>query len=320
MRAYFVLSLLAPLLLAPTAQARPAVALAASQESAADAERTARAMIAASPASPVGRALLAEALAKQSRWKEAVDTLLEGSRLVPADERVRFGMVMGEFAQTRPEMPLAEARRLFQAADAVAGAVLAKAPNDRDALMLHGGATGMLAERLPAGPEKSRLEKISKSAVDRFMALAPKRAEESAFVDPRALPPPQGTPAPPPPSQEETRKRLDAALIEVRASAAAKPADDEAQVQLAAHLFDVVRDAGRPESARRAAVDEGLRAADTVLKRKADHVEALVYRKLLLTQSAALQTSPARRDALLAEAAEMEKRALAAQKRKSGQP
>jgi hypothetical protein len=319
MRADFVLYLSATLLLSPTAQARPAVAIASSQESAVDAERTARAMIAASPASPVGRALLAEALAKQSRWKEAVDTLLEGSRLVAADERVRFGMVMGEFAQARPEMPLAEARRLFQAADAVAGAVLAKAPNDRDALMLHGGATGMLAERLPAGPEKSRLEKTSKSAIDRFMALAPKRAEESAFVDPRALPPPQGTPAPPP-SQEETRKSLDAALIEVRASAAAKPANDDAQVQLAAYLFDVVRDAGRPEPARLAAVDEGLRAVDVVVKRNADHVEALVYRKLLLTQSAALQTSPARRDALLAEAAEMEKRALEARKRKSGQP
>lgn len=288
-----------------------------------DAERVARVLVARHPASAVWRASLAEALSRQSRWKEAVDTLLEASRIVPGDDRVSFGMVMSDFARKRPSMPLGEARRLLLAADAVAGAILAAAPNDRDGWMLRAGATGMLAERLPPGPERTRLEKTSASAFDRFMALAPKRASgsgEIAFVDPRALPPPQSAPPEPPPTKEETRKRLDEGVTAARASAAANQADDAAQAQLAAFLWEVARDVSRPESVRRSAVDEGLRAAEIVVTRNAEHLEATVYRGLLLKQSAALQTSPARRDALLAEAAAMQARAEAIMKRKAATP
>ena len=196
MRPSFVLALLTMLPLAATSQARPAAFVATPQASATDAEGKARALLARDPRSTAGRALLAEALAGQSRWKEAVDTLLEASRLVPADERVNFGMVMCEFARARPQMPMSEARRLFDAGDAVAGAVLAKAPDDHGALMLRSGALGMLAERLPAGPEKSRLEKASNAAFDRIMALAPKAEETSAEPPPSKRKPASAQPKP----------------------------------------------------------------------------------------------------------------------------
>jgi hypothetical protein len=277
-----------------------------------DVERVARVLMARHPESAIWRETLAEALGRQSRWKEAVDTLLEASRVVPVDERMSFGMVMADFARTRPAMPLGEARRLLGAADAVAGEIIAAQPNSRDGWMLRSGATGMLAERLPPGPERERLEKASASAFDRIMALAPKRDTGSgqiAFVDPDA-------PPTPPPTKEELRKSLDEGLLAARASVAANPADDGMQAQLASFLWEVARDVSRPEPARRSAVDEGLRAAESVLARNREHLEATVYRGLLLKQSAALQTSPARRDALLAEAAAMQARGEAIMKQR----
>jgi tetratricopeptide (TPR) repeat protein len=281
-----------------------------------DVERVVRVLVARNPASVAWRDSLAEALARQSRWREAVDTLLEASRVVPADERMSFGMVMADFARTRPSMPLVEARRLLGAADAVAGDLIAAAPNDRGGWMLRSGATGMLAERLPPGAERAQLEKTSASAFDRFMALAPKRAsgsEQIAFVDPDA--PPTA-----PPTKEELRKSLEEGLIAARTAAAANPADDALQAQLASYLWEVARDVSRPEPARRSAVDEGLRAAESVLARNTEHLEATVYRGLLLKQSAALQTSPARRDALLAEAAAMQARGEAITKQRRATP
>jgi hypothetical protein len=138
-------------------------------------EATARKMTAADPASATWVILLAKSQAAQGRCGEAARELVAARPRVDTSQQLLLGMSMTELSLQCEAIPIAEARPLLETASAIAEAILAVTPDNRDAVMLQTAALMGLAQRLAQGPERAELEARSSTAFDRFRALNPDR-------------------------------------------------------------------------------------------------------------------------------------------------
>ena len=101
--------------------------------------------------------------------------------------------------------------------------------------------------------------------------------------------------------------------------AALQPENAEAFYTIATTYWDkAYRDAQLKEPQKRELVLKGLEAVDRALALKADYMEALVYKGLLLRLEAAMETDPAKLRALLAEADRLRDRAQELRQKKGG--
>ena len=109
------------------------------------------------------------------------------------------------------------------------------------------------------------------------------------------------------------------ALLE---EAAMKEAGDPQGHQLVAvYYYDKAAKDDRLDAADRLRyVDSGIAAADRAIALKAEYVDALVYKGLLLRVKAKFETDPVRREALIADATALQARAIELNKARSAAP
>jgi protein TonB len=113
--------------------------------------------------------------------------------------------------------------------------------------------------------------------------------------------------------------QLDKSVAELERAAADNPGDPEGYQRVASYYFDLARkDPVLPPAKKLAYVDAGIAAADRALALKADYVEALTYKNILLRLKATLETDAARRDGLIAEADTLRNRAMDLMKARGG--
>jgi tetratricopeptide (TPR) repeat protein len=112
--------------------------------------------------------------------------------------------------------------------------------------------------------------------------------------------------------QGEFEKTIEA--LEQRA--AKEPNNPEAFYTISTYYWDkAFRDFRLKEPEKRAFIDKGVEAADKALGIKADYMEALVYKNLLLRLQANLEKDPAKQKALLSQADELRDKAAALRKK-----
>lgn len=306
-------------------------------------ERLSRDLMAMDPGSSVWPIKLAHGLAEQQRCSEAARVLMAARRTVDPDRRLLLGMAMPELVLKCDDMPLADARPLLEAAEAIAAEILKTTPDDRDVVMLQTAAVTALASKLPDGPEKTALEKRGSEAMDRFMALNPGRqaalrgeAPERVFdgfsylnefhtagktAEAQRLYASMKTrhadsaefwssAA----SYHQLRREREDAIAAAQRYVALAPPEALPHLMLGnMHLMWAMDEAEQP--ARRV---EDLKAAqsaiDTAIAAGPNNTDALMSKAELLKAQAALEKDPARRQALLAEVKTWLARAAAAYK------
>jgi len=92
---------------------------------------------------------------------------------------------------------------------------------------------------------------------------------------------------------------------------AIEPNNPEAPYTLATYYWDkAYRDASLSPAAKEDFIEKGLAQADAALRMKADYLEALTYKNLLLRLKATAETDPAEQKALIAEADALRDKAL----------
>ncbi len=113
--------------------------------------------------------------------------------------------------------------------------------------------------------------------------------------------------------QEEFDKAIDA--FEQRA--AREPNNPEAYYMIATYFWDkAYRDFRLKEAEKKKYVEQGIQFVDKSLQLKADYVEAIVYKGLLLRLKANIEKDPAIQQALLKEATKLSDQADALKKKK----
>jgi tetratricopeptide (TPR) repeat protein len=114
--------------------------------------------------------------------------------------------------------------------------------------------------------------------------------------------------------QGEFEKTIEALLQR----AAKEPNNPEAFYTISTYYWDkAFRDFRLKEPEKKEYIQKGIDAADKALAIKADYMEALVYKNLLLRLSANLEKDPARQKALLSEADQLRDKATALRKKQS---
>ena len=156
-------------------------------EKPAETEAFARKMQAADPSSATWVILLAKSQAAQGRCSEAARGLVAARQRVEASGQLLLGMSMTQLVLQCEGLPLADARPLLEAAEAIATTELKSDPENRDVVMLQGAALTALAQRLPPGPERSALEARGSASFDRFLDLHPDRKRALAGEPPADL-------------------------------------------------------------------------------------------------------------------------------------
>ena len=100
-----------------------------------------------------------------------------------------------------------------------------------------------------------------------------------------------------------------------------EPNNPEAFYTIATYYWDkAYRDFRLPEADKKKYVESGVAAVDKAISLKNDYMEALVYKNLLLRVQANLERNPARQQALLREATELQNRAEEIRKQNLAQP
>jgi tetratricopeptide (TPR) repeat protein len=100
--------------------------------------------------------------------------------------------------------------------------------------------------------------------------------------------------------------------------AAASPNDPEAFYTIATYYWDkVFRDKALKPNVRLEYIRKGLQAADRAIQIKPDYPEALVYKGLLLRREADLEADRAKRDGLIKQAEDLQKKAESLRKQKA---
>jgi tetratricopeptide (TPR) repeat protein len=125
----------------------------------------------------------------------------------------------------------------------------------------------------------------------------------------------------------EARGEFEKQIAALEARAARQPESPEAQHTIAATYYNKVCLPSRPQCAPVAAktpaerqkyIAAGLEAENKALALRADYVDAMVFKNLLLRSQAFLETNKARQDALIAEAEKLLQEAQEIQKRQKG--
>jgi TonB family protein len=114
------------------------------------------------------------------------------------------------------------------------------------------------------------------------------------------------------------RSAFERKVEEMERSAAQQPGNAQAHHLLGAFLMEKSRDAALNADERRGYITRGIAAEDRALAVDPDHVEALVYKNILLRMQAA-ESEPARRDDLIRQADTLRKRAVEAQKTRAAE-
>ena len=100
--------------------------------------------------------------------------------------------------------------------------------------------------------------------------------------------------------------------------AAQEPNNPEGFYTIATQYWDqAYRGPGVTDSDKKLYVDKGIKAIDHAIEIRADYVEALVYKNLLLRLQANLETNPARQQALIKQADQLRDQAEEIRKRKA---
>ena len=100
--------------------------------------------------------------------------------------------------------------------------------------------------------------------------------------------------------------------------AAKEPNNPEAFYTISVYYWEkAYRDFKLTEKEKKAFVDKGEAAVDKALKLKADYVEAIVYKGLLLRLQATLEKDPAKQQALIKEAEGLSAKAADIRKQKA---
>jgi len=231
-----------------------------------DAEKYARQLVSARPASVVWHNMLAEVLIEEARFADAVDVLHRAVAVVDPADRVTLGATMINTLINNPQIAGAQARPLVEDSLAIFDRALKDKPNDRDLHKFRSGALLMMAERVETNPAKQKaLKAESDRAFDKFRDLNPNKEPAPApFV-------------PPPAWETNLRKAVD--------------------------LWDGVRtQKSVPVADARRFLNEASGLLDEAMKLKPDYMDAMVFKGLVLKELAARETDPQRAKALLAEA------------------
>jgi predicted Zn-dependent protease len=112
---------------------------------------------------------------------------------------------------------------------------------------------------------------------------------------------------------------FDKTVAALQERASKEPNNPEAYYTLATYYWEkAYRDFRLKDEDKLNYINEGLKAADKALELKPDHVDALVYKNLLLRSEALVVKDPARQQALLKEADIIRDKSIELKKKKAG--
>jgi len=112
--------------------------------------------------------------------------------------------------------------------------------------------------------------------------------------------------------------QFDKTIKELEEAAAADPKSPEARYTIAVFYWDeAFRDARLSEAQKKEYVTKGLAEIEKALEMKADYVDAIVYKGLLLRLQANLEKDPAKQQQLIKDASALSDKANAIRKQKS---
>jgi predicted Zn-dependent protease len=301
-----------------------------------EAERIVRAILVTRSGTPMYHVLLARTLVDQQRLAEAATVLNEARTSVDADGKMFLAMTTANLVLETPNMALADQRRLLQGVVTLADEIIARNSDDlRDALQAKSGALLLQAERTATSDaDRAALKARGDATFDQFYALAPKAPSGPSAVDEneaaiakavgdiashmeagrkpdadKALATATAAHGAHPLfwthlAQTYTRRGdLSAALGALQQGAEADPKNPEAHHIVATYHWDIAyRDKSLTDAAKRGHITAGLAAEDKALTLNPDYMEAVVYKGILLGMQAAMETDPARKKALQAQA------------------
>ncbi|MCL4848672.1 MAG: tetratricopeptide repeat protein [Acidobacteria bacterium] len=319
----------------------------------ADAEPLARQLVAARPETPLWHEKLARVLLRLDRAADAARVLREARVKVLADERLRLATATTQLLIDFEQFSHADTRELTDAALAECDAAIAREPDERDHYLTRGAILQLQLNRLPLSPEeRTALDAVATSNFDRFMALHPDRlsgqmteappapaaepwaaaleaVEEAAnagrTADADTALAAAGSAHGAEPlfwrdlaMLENRRGRVDEAIAALVRWTELEPTNPESHHTLATFYWDASRDQQAAAARTRELARSGLAAVDRALALNPDYMEATVYRALLLDVLASVESDPARKASLVAEAeAARQKAADLRQKRAS---
>ena len=126
-------------------------------------------------------------------------------------------------------------------------------------------------------------------------------------------------PRPAPRDLAAERAQFDKMMAALERAAADNPTDAAAYQLIATHYWEkAYKDAALSPNDKLTYIDAGITATDRALAQKADYVEALVYKNLLLRLKANMETDPVRRQAWIAEADALRNQAMELNKARAG--
>jgi len=252
----------------------------------------ARRLVAEWPSSRLGYAILAGALLQTSESAEAATVLQRARTAVPAEDQVRLAVALGEQVKALPASSVEAARVLLDDALRIADEAVRREPSSGQFLMFKSTILDLQADRVERNPAR---QKALKAEGERLWAEG-RRLNQAGRDD---QPPVPAAPLPPPPPPPPP------------------PDSIEAVHRYGVELWDLVnRDAQMPAADARARLAQAKVAFDQVLKLKPDHLEALVFKSLVLRLEATrYEKDPARAKALTAEADRLRDRATELRKK-----